>query len=337
MPLTHRAESLHSWWSDSNPPGPTIPLHTLAKPLSAFLHRRQVSAIISQGRGVPISKENADALISYLEAKEIPTSTKDVILQHLQARAKWEAQAETMANKYSLTVLTRLLHSPEIEIVESICTLLGDLSTWKSINTEIVLQNPCSLLITLATPWQGTLLKQSIYALSCISSWEGGARALAEAKPQDLAVLLLETDDSDVLQWICRILGNMAGYGYVILTTDSDESIVYTRLESLVEHPEPSVPREAFYALSRIREATEAKEYIGSIIHQESIQFSSLNQVLQTPVMKILPEAEVEDIAEDELLESHRSYVFAVPTGFTIPQAPISRDGNYSNRTYYWV
>ncbi|KAJ7906191.1 hypothetical protein B0H13DRAFT_2021508, partial [Mycena leptocephala] len=34
-------QSVHSWWSDSNPTGATIPLHALAKPLMKRLYHRQ--------------------------------------------------------------------------------------------------------------------------------------------------------------------------------------------------------------------------------------------------------------------------------------------------------
>ncbi|KAJ7488221.1 armadillo-type protein [Mycena latifolia] len=256
MPPPPRPESLHSWWSDSNPPGATIPLHTLAKPLSKFLHRRQLSGIISKGRGQPISKENVDILACYLEAKEIPTSTELEILEDLEARAKWEAQAKTMAQEYPLATLIRLLHSPETTIVESVCSLLGSLAMWKSVNAKVILLNTCSYLIPLAIPFNGVSLKQSIYALSCISIWETGARALAEANIHQLATLL-EFDDPDILKWTCRILGEVARSGCVII---HPESTAYIRLESLLEHPSTPVQQEALYALRCVDDATEQTE-----------------------------------------------------------------------------
>ncbi|KAJ7488242.1 hypothetical protein FB451DRAFT_1226771 [Mycena latifolia] len=261
MPPPPRPESLHSWWSDSNPPGPTIPLHTLAKPLSKFLHRRQLSGIISRGRGQPISKENLDILACYLEAKEIPTSTKLEILQDLEARAKWEAQAKTMAQEYPLASFIRLLHSPEITIVESVCSLLGSLAMWKSVNAEVILLNTCSHLIPLAIPFDGIPLKQSVYALSCISIWGTGARDLATQPNVHELAALLEFDDPDILKWICRILGEVARAGCVII---SPEDTAYTQLESLVEHSSAPVQQEALYALRCFREATEHAEDISN-------------------------------------------------------------------------
>ncbi|KAJ7937540.1 hypothetical protein B0H13DRAFT_1852512 [Mycena leptocephala] len=54
-------------WSDRNPPGATIPLHTLAKPLAKFLHHRQVLGIIAKARSSPLSKDIVDILTCYLE------------------------------------------------------------------------------------------------------------------------------------------------------------------------------------------------------------------------------------------------------------------------------
>ncbi|KAJ7488226.1 hypothetical protein FB451DRAFT_1226737 [Mycena latifolia] len=262
MPPPPRPESLHSWWSDSNnPPSPTIPLHTLAKPLSKFLHRRQLSGIISKGRGQPISKENVDILACYLEAKEIPTSTKLEILEDLEARAKWEAQAKTLAQEYPLATFIRLLHSPEITIVEAVCYLLGSLAMWKSVNTEVTLLSTCSHLIPLAIPSDGVPLKQSVFALSCISIWETGARDLAtQPNVHELAVLL-ESDDPDVLKWTSRILGEVTRSGCVII---SPESTAYTRLESLVEIHSAPVQQDALYALRCVDEVFEQTEDISA-------------------------------------------------------------------------
>ncbi|KAJ7121604.1 hypothetical protein C8R44DRAFT_786541 [Mycena epipterygia] len=137
-----RTQSLHSWWSDSNSLGATIPLHTLAKPLSRFLHRRQVLGILTQQRSSPLSAHNLDILMCYLEFKEISTSTKLLILQDLDARSKSEVEAQTLARENALPVLIRLLDSAETRIVASVRTLLGNLSRWNSVKAEIALLYP---------------------------------------------------------------------------------------------------------------------------------------------------------------------------------------------------
>ncbi|KAJ7488245.1 hypothetical protein FB451DRAFT_733692 [Mycena latifolia] len=166
-----------------------------------------------------------------------------------------------MAQEYPLATLIRLLHSPEITIVEAVCSLLGSLVMWKSVNAEVTLLNTCSHLIPLAIHSNGVPLKQSIYALSCISIWGTGARDLATQPNVHELAALLEFDDPDILKWICRILGEVARAGCVII---SPEDTAYTRLESLVEHPSAPVQQEALYALRCFNGDTEQAEYISN-------------------------------------------------------------------------
>ncbi|KAJ6576061.1 armadillo-type protein [Mycena vulgaris] len=308
MPPIQRTESLHSWWSDSNPPGATIPLHTLAKPLSKFLHRRQLAGIISQARGQPISREALEALMSYLEATEIPNFTKLSILTDLIVRAKTEAQAQTIGQKYTLGVLARLLHSSEIEIVDAACTLLGELARREYLNTAIVELNPFNHLISLAT----SVSKHSIYALSCISHWEGGARAIASANPWDLTARLLGSDDTDILQWIWRMLGNIARFeSYMI----SPESSAPARLGSLLPR---AVQPKALRALGSIPEASEPDQindlddtHGSAMIAESTHSTASLVKIIQhvdptwDDILPVLSNAlgvaaEIEHISESE-------------------------------------
>ncbi|KAJ7488263.1 armadillo-type protein [Mycena latifolia] len=392
------ATSLHSW-SNSNPVGPTISLHTLAKPLSKLLHRRQVSGIISQERSLPLSKDILECLLGYLETKDISTSTKVLILQELSVRAKlgteartlvqenalpviihllgslkeildilmsylgdeeistsvklwilkdlniratWEAQARNMAQENDLVVVIYLLHSQERSIVDSVCTLLGNLAIWKSVNAAIVLFDPCKTLVSLARLSVHGLPKQAIYALSCISNWEEGARAIADAKAEDLAANLLQSEDTEILEWTCHMLGQVAQFGRRIsrgrIYTDTVplrnkgvmialESAVYTRLNSLIEHPERSVRKQALYALNCLRVACEPKGSIASSAsteilvndifnesNEESTCYSKLTSVLKhadssfllsvlnsaNPVLVRVAITEIEHVSESE-------------------------------------
>ncbi|KAF8196674.1 hypothetical protein K438DRAFT_738789 [Mycena galopus ATCC 62051] len=59
--------SILSWWSDSNPnlQGPTINIHTAAKPLCRFLYHRQALDFINQNRGSPLSPTILETYSSY--------------------------------------------------------------------------------------------------------------------------------------------------------------------------------------------------------------------------------------------------------------------------------
>jgi hypothetical protein len=73
-------QSVHSWWSDSNPPGATIPLHTLAKPLSRLLYHRQALGIIAKRGDDPLSKDIVETLTSYLVFVPGTTSRRQLIV-----------------------------------------------------------------------------------------------------------------------------------------------------------------------------------------------------------------------------------------------------------------
>jgi hypothetical protein len=60
-------QSIHSWWSDRNSllQGPTINLHTLAKPFLKRMHHRQALQLIEKNRGIPLSRDVLETYSSY--------------------------------------------------------------------------------------------------------------------------------------------------------------------------------------------------------------------------------------------------------------------------------
>ncbi|KAJ7196047.1 hypothetical protein GGX14DRAFT_575141 [Mycena pura] len=180
----------------------------------------------------PLSKQVLNVLISYLENEETPASTQVLIMEDLSVRAEWEAHARNLGKEDVFPILLQLLGSPETRIVETVCILIGTLSTWKSVTEKILLMDSdvCRPLLTLANPSRGGFHKEAIYALSRISTWEN--------------------DDVATLAWICRILGNFARFGTIAVSV---ESSLYMRLDVLLDQEEAS------HALTCIREASEAE------------------------------------------------------------------------------
>ncbi|KAJ7887161.1 hypothetical protein B0H13DRAFT_2534384 [Mycena leptocephala] len=188
-------QSLHSWWSDSNPGGAAFPIHTLAKPLSKFLHHRAVSSIVAKSRSAPLSKGSLEVLTWYLQSrdKDIGPSTKVLILQELNRRAQWEPQTWFMVEENVHHAIVQLLGSANDNILASACRLLGTLAQWRSGNAAIVDVNPCSNLVWLVTYNDSPVVhKQAVYALSRVGQYSAaGARALIEAGAVSLTSTLL--------------------------------------------------------------------------------------------------------------------------------------------------
>ncbi|KAF7326205.1 hypothetical protein MKEN_00472800 [Mycena kentingensis (nom. inval.)] len=95
MPPGGRPESVRSWWSDSNPllsGGPTLNLHTLAKPLMRRMYDREAQKTIdSMETETDLTEERFASFMGYL-ARVGPASGKaryllSNLLQNIQERA----------------------------------------------------------------------------------------------------------------------------------------------------------------------------------------------------------------------------------------------------------
>ncbi|KAJ7143059.1 hypothetical protein C8R44DRAFT_726340 [Mycena epipterygia] len=192
-------QSIHNWWSDSNPTGATISLHTLAKPLSKYLYYQQALGVIERSRPWPVSTEIVDDLTCYLDesrAKEIASSTKILILRVLTV----EPNGKPKHN-----------HDPG----ES-CTILGNLAVWRSGNAAIVDSNPCELLVALSEHNDHTVKGQAIRqeassTLVPISAGsEIGAHAVANVGDLGWTIRLARSPVDSVRGSAFQILGSVA-------------------------------------------------------------------------------------------------------------------------------
>jgi hypothetical protein len=70
QPLTRQGtrESLRSWWSDSNPNlrGPTMNIHTAAKPLIKFMYNWKALELVRNAKATPLVKTEMDIYAGYL-------------------------------------------------------------------------------------------------------------------------------------------------------------------------------------------------------------------------------------------------------------------------------
>ncbi|KAJ7649168.1 armadillo-type protein [Mycena rosella] len=250
MPPLQQFPSQHSilsWWSDSNPPGPTIPLHTLAKPLLKLLYHRQAVALISQDTDAPLSTGKVEILISYLSYKYISDVTKARVLQHLSARAKslLDAGAIIRANTLELG----LLDSEDLLILRQTCSMLGNIARHEPLNGTVVASTPLTRLVSLARyHLDKGVQSQALFALCWISRWSESAPR--SARVLDHIMLILDSPDTDVLVLGCRTLGNIAGY------SGSNVAVLQLRpcikLVQLLRHPSLDVRRHAMYTLCHL-------------------------------------------------------------------------------------
>ncbi|KAK6995731.1 putative G protein alpha chain [Favolaschia claudopus] len=143
--------SIFSWWSDSNPnlSGPTLNLHTLAKPLMKLMYHRQALEFIAQSRGAPLSGETLSIFSSYLPLNYVSTSTKIAILAELIDRVDVEGREalQVVMESPVWAELPELLKSRNSEIwsLAAQLSVLGEATNQSDQRTLTPLPAPTSL------------------------------------------------------------------------------------------------------------------------------------------------------------------------------------------------
>ncbi|KAJ7277348.1 hypothetical protein C8J57DRAFT_1223098 [Mycena rebaudengoi] len=175
-------ESLRSWWSDSNLPGPTVNLHAAAKPLLRILYHRQALGIVeSNSTGLPsqcveiciIVHEGDDSQASYHKrvagAKRIahdrlreaqhlpstatpvkqaqdPTGSNSIFSHSFGAQVNHPARLRAYGGSPSAT------SESKIELSELVWEILAQIATSAAGTDALVPQNALDLVETVLVP-----------------------------------------------------------------------------------------------------------------------------------------------------------------------------------------
>ncbi|KAJ7476519.1 hypothetical protein FB451DRAFT_245123 [Mycena latifolia] len=125
-------ESLRSWWSDSNPPGPTINLHAAAKPLMRLMYHRQAMEFVRKNRYAPLSPESLGIYADYVAYKYVSSLTNTVILKELGRRVVYQRDASVVLASAILNDILQLLQSPDFDIRSQTGIILRNLARHES-------------------------------------------------------------------------------------------------------------------------------------------------------------------------------------------------------------
>ncbi|KAJ7479169.1 armadillo-type protein [Mycena latifolia] len=278
-PLTRQRtlDSILSWWSDSNPPGPTISLHAATKPLMGFMYDRQVSAFISAQRGTAPSKEAMEIYASYLAWKYVWTSTKTAILGELANRVASDDEWRTAVLDSPIwKLLEEFLASPDSQLRSAACRLIGPLAAHGSAWNKW----PCATLVSLLRDENPDVIERAAEALHAIVVWPQGATAAADAQMIDCLPGLLDSANGEVRSWTCQILGELASHGELTAMAVLDVNPC-ARLVPLLRDKNMGLVESAIYALRRIAQwrrgcqaAIEAGmlERVAELLHSQNPQ-----------------------------------------------------------------
>ncbi|KAJ6532359.1 armadillo-type protein [Mycena capillaripes] len=268
MPLLSRQSSrtsLLSWWSDRNPglPGPTINIHSLAKPLMKWMYDRQALDMIGDNRGTLLSREQLEIYASYLLSDLVGWATKAAIFTDLAHRSLiHEMEARAVINSAVFGYLAQMLGSPNAGARRCSCDLLTSLVAHQSTRTTILELNHCVRLVSLSQDQDSTVSSTAMWVLSRIVQWPDGARAvidllsdksptavlgaidalshiankpdgaqaIVDANGLDHILNLLRSDSPDVREWSCILVARLAQHKFIapaicaqVVTLLSDE------------------------------------------------------------------------------------------------------------------
>ncbi|KAJ7115614.1 armadillo-type protein [Mycena crocata] len=246
------AESVQSWWSDSNPTGATISIHAAAKPLMKIMYHVAAVEFIKKDRDVALSRQSMDIYLRYLAYKYVSPATKAAIVRHLNTKTSSEDASRIVLNSLmeSEDLVRDLLSSPDPRTRRRTCWLLGNLTQYESTMGKLLALDPCVGLFHLLSDEDKDVQSSAMYALSKIGWWEDGARAVLQEDALRLAELLLHSPDARTRAQVCWLFGNLAYHQSTIGAILSINP--RARLVVLLSDADKGVVESATYALAKI-------------------------------------------------------------------------------------
>ncbi|KAJ7866151.1 armadillo-type protein [Mycena leptocephala] len=239
-------ESIHSWWSDSNPVGPTISIHAVAKPLMRLMYHEQVRSFIKRNHGTLLSRATLEIYFSYLvyaQYKYISPATKTLILKEFAVRAEVRGDATTMLDSFLVEwdLVVELLSSSDSQIRRYTSNVLGALVSSMHESTPLVL-DVCQRIVSLLSDNDIEIRESALHAVAKIAETPDGARAVRDLKVWEYlpesTELTKSDEDNDV-----HSAAMLALWGINYHLVDAHTLVYPTILTHFAEHLDSSAPR----------------------------------------------------------------------------------------------
>ncbi|KAJ7466759.1 armadillo-type protein [Mycena galericulata] len=244
-------QSTLSWWSDRNPPGATISIHFAAKPVMKLMYHQQAMSFLRKNRGAPLSSTTMDVYSSYLTYKYVAAGTRVVILGALrEAIAKSSGDAQTVADALLIRsdIAVELLQSTHTEILKYICSLLGELASYKPTRVIVSASNLILMqTVSLLRAKDPSVIESALNALGLIAKWTDSAQAVLDAGTIDFSRELVDSSKGQIRKSVCETLGSLARHEPTLRSVL--ESNLCAQLVSLLHDEDIDVVDSALYAL----------------------------------------------------------------------------------------
>ncbi|KAJ6522653.1 armadillo-type protein [Mycena vulgaris] len=222
-------DSVRSWWSDSNPTGPNINIHALAKPLMKLMYHRQALDYIAKHRDTLVSRENIEICASYLRFKYVLSITKIAVLRDLIARVQSNDDVVAGADFISSFPCAILLEPRNANVQGWTCRLLGALANRRPGRTVTWLASVCKQLVSLLQDESENVRLETFLALWSIARNPKGAQALIDVHVLDGLAELVKSPNSSVRSRACDLLEALASQKVTV-----PASLVVTPCQQLV-------------------------------------------------------------------------------------------------------
>ncbi|KAF7370940.1 hypothetical protein MSAN_00728000 [Mycena sanguinolenta] len=215
QPLTRQESrtSIFSWWSDRNPglQGPTVNIHTMAKPLLRWMYHQQALELIAEHRDDPLSGATLEIYCSYFPWDYVWRSTKAAILWDLVDRATFEDDARTIVNSEAFSYITEMLGTPDEENLGALYRLLFEKLVLYESTASVIWQSQVYVqLVRLMRDEDADVVLWAISTLTEVAHSPECAQAVVEARFQDHVLVLLDSPYVQIRQWTCQLISRLA-------------------------------------------------------------------------------------------------------------------------------
>ncbi|KAJ6595933.1 armadillo-type protein [Mycena sp. CBHHK59/15] len=191
-------------------------------------------------------------MISVFFPSHSPPNVQQWIMHALSNIGQFsEAGVRAVVNAEVLARAKRLLQSPNHNVLQKSCWMLGNLAHLSSLKKAVLDADLCPQLVLLSGGIDIDVQEQAAYALACMSDGsKDGATAIINANTLTHVINLVGSQHLNTQKWTCYMLQNIAQHK--ALQTAVVDMNPCTELAELLSNHALNVRADAIYALAHI-------------------------------------------------------------------------------------
>ncbi|KAF7350456.1 hypothetical protein MVEN_01351100 [Mycena venus] len=126
--------------------------------------------------------------------------------------ARWPDGAQAIVDAGGLDLVLELLESSSPTTRKWTCQLVGNVASHQSTFGDVLALKPFKNIASLLSDEDSGVINGAVIALSQISEWRGGARAIVEAGALDRVSELLKSSRHNIRKYACELVGSLASH-----------------------------------------------------------------------------------------------------------------------------